>query len=73
MDKHKEEGRVKHKQTLDAKKIEQKEQQNQLTEMKTELVKKEYQDNLKEVLEQKMFDLAYKLKHIEEGKNLSVT
>ena len=40
--------------------------------MKTELVKKEYQDNLKEYLEQKEYDLAYKLKHLEEGKNLSV-
>ena len=63
---------IKHKTTLDIKKIEQKEQQEKLTKVKTELVKKEYQDNLKEVMEQKMFDLAYKLKHMEEGKNLSV-
>ena len=63
---------AKQKETLDAKKMERKEQQNQLTEMKTELIKKEYQDNLKEVMEQKMFDLADKLKHIEEGKSLSV-
>ena len=52
--------------------MERKEQQNQLMEMKAELVKKQYQDNLKEIMEQKMFDLAYKLKHIEEGKTLSV-
>ena len=72
MDNQKEKGRIKHKKTLDLKKIEQKKEQKQLTKMKTELVKKEYQDNLKEILEQKMFDLAYKLKHIEEGKDLSV-
>lgn len=52
--------------------MERKEEQNQLMEMKAELVKKQYQDNLKEIMEQKMFDLAYKLKHIEEGKTLSV-
>lgn len=52
--------------------MERKEEQGKLTKAKTELVKKEYQDNLKEVMEQKMFDLAYKLKHMEEGKNLSV-
>ena len=52
--------------------MERKEQQNQLMEMKAELVKKQYQDNLKEIMEQKMFDLVYKLKHLEEGKTLSV-
>ena len=49
-----------------------KEQQEKLTKAKTELVKKEYQDNLKEIMEQKMFDLAYKLKRMEEGKTLSI-
>ena len=62
----------KQKQTLDNKKIESKKKQEELIEMKTELIKKEYQDNLKEIMEQKMFDLAYKLKHLEEGKTLSV-
>ena len=61
----------KQKQTLDNKKIESKKKQEELIEMKTELIKKEYQDNLKEIMEQKMFDLAYKLKHLEEGKTLS--
>ena len=68
----KKERTAKQKETLDLKKVKQKEQQKQLTEMKTELVKKEYQNNLKEIMEQKMFDLAYKLKHIEEGKSLSI-
>ena len=52
--------------------MERKEQQQQLTKVKTELIKKEYQDNLKEIMEQKMFDLVYKLKHMEEGQTLSV-
>ena len=52
--------------------MERKEQQEKLTKVKTELVKKEYQDKLKEIMEQKMFDLAYKLKHVEEGENLSI-
>lgn len=63
---------IKQKETLDSKKIERKEQQQQLTKVKTELVKKEYQDNLKEIMEQKMFDLAYKLRHMEEGEKLSI-
>ena len=68
----KEKTAMKQKETLDAKKMERKEQQEKLTKAKTELIKKEYQDNLKEVMEQKMFDLAYKLKHMEEGQPLSV-
>ncbi len=52
--------------------MERKEEQEKIIKAKTELVKKEYQDNLKEVMEQKMFDLAYKLKNIEDGKNLSI-
>lgn len=34
-----------------------------MTNAKVELVKQEYQDNLKEYLEQKLYDLIYKLKH----------
>ena len=52
--------------------MERKEQQEKLTKAKTELIKKEYQDNLKEIMDQKMFDLVYKLRHIEEGKSLSI-
>lgn len=63
---------TKHKKTIDSKIMEQKKQQEELMKVKAELVKKEYQDNLKEELEQKMFDLAYKLKHLEEGEKLSV-
>ena len=33
--------------------------------MKQELIKKEYQDGLADYLDQKLFDLAYKLKHID--------
>ena len=33
--------------------------------MKAELVKQDFQNNLKENLEQRLFDLAYKLNHIE--------
>lgn len=61
-----------HQQTLDEKKMKNKENQKQLTKMKAELVKREYQDNLKEYLEQKEYDLIYKLKHLEEGKELSI-
>ncbi len=60
------------KDKVDDLKMKQKENENKLLSMKTELVKQEYQNNLKEIMEQKMFDLAYKLKHIEEGKDLSV-
>lgn len=66
------EEQIKKKQTLDSKKIKNKEQQTQLKEMKAEIVKKEFQDNLKEHLEQKLFDLIYKLKHTEKGEKLSV-
>lgn len=52
--------------------MELKKQQNELQEMKSELIKKEYQDNLKEHLEQKLFDLIYKLKHTEKGEKLSI-
>lgn len=61
---------VKQKQTIDAKKIENKEKQAQLIKAKAELVKQEYQDNLKEHMEQRLFDLIHKLKHVE--KDLSV-
>ena len=52
--------------------MERKEQQKELIEMKTELIKKEYQDNLKEHLEDKLFDLIDKLKHTEKGEKLSI-
>lgn len=55
----------KQKNTIDAKKIENKEQQEYLTELKTELVKQEFQDNLKDKMEQRLFDLIYKLKHLD--------
>ena len=48
-----------------------KENQNKLKEIKAELVKKEFQDNLKETMEQRLYDLIYKLKHVGEGRNLS--
>ncbi len=53
------------RETIDAKKIENKENQNKLTNMKSELIKKEYQDNLNDYLEQRLFDLIYRLKHVE--------
>lgn len=43
----------------------------ELTKAKEELVKKEYQDNLKEYMEQRLYDLIYKLKHVETGEKLS--
>ena len=53
------------KQTIDQKKIEAKESQMQLVKVKQELVKKEYQDNLKDNMEQRLFDLIHKLKHVD--------
>ncbi len=64
--------RTKQKQTLDKMQAERKENQKELIEMKAELVKKEYQDNLKEHLEDKLFDLIEKLKHTEKGEKLSI-
>lgn len=66
-----EEAITKQKQTIDSKKVENKEKQLQLANAKAELVKKEYQDNLKEYMEQRLYDLIYKLKHVETGKHLS--
>lgn len=40
--------------------------------MKAELVKQDFQNNLKENLEQRLFDLAYKLNHIENNSTLSI-
>lgn len=40
--------------------------------MKAELVKQEYQDNLKDHMEQKLFDLIYKLKQVDRTGDLSV-
>lgn len=51
---------------LDKKIVENREKQLQVTKAKVELVKKEYQDNLKEHMEQRLFDLIYKLKHVDE-------
>lgn len=56
---------TKQKQTIDSKKVENQEKQIQLTNAKAELVKQEYQDNLKEHLEQRLYDLIYKLKHVD--------
>lgn len=36
-----------------------------MSQLKADLIKKEYKDNLKEHLEQRLFDLAYKLKHVD--------
>ena len=36
-----------------------------MTNAKVELVKKEYQDNLKDHMEQRLFDLVYALKHVD--------
>lgn len=44
-----------------------KEKQLELSKAKAELVKKEYQDNLKDYMEQRLYDLIYKLKHTEKG------
>lgn len=66
-----EENIVKQKQTLDTNKVENQEKQKQLTKAKAELVKQEFQDNLKENLEQRLFDLTYKLKHVEKGHEFS--
>lgn len=63
---------IKQKETLDSKKIEKQDKQKQLAEIKAELVKKEYQDNLKENIEQRLSNLVYKLNHVEEGKSLSI-
>ena len=35
--------------------------------MKASIVKKEYQDNLKDHLEQRLYDLIYQLKHEDES------
>lgn len=43
----------------------------QLTNAKAELVKKEYQDNLKENMEQRLYDLIYALQHVPSGESLS--
>jgi len=53
---------IKQKQTVDANKIENQKKQNQLIKAKQELVKQEYQENLKEVLDQRMSELIDKLK-----------
>lgn len=66
------EEQIKKKQTLDAKKQENKEKQMQLKEMKAEIVKKEFQDNLKEHLEQKLNDVINKLQTTEKGEKLSI-
>lgn len=47
------------------------EEQAQLTKAKTELVQKEFQDGLKDYMEQRLFDLIHKLKHVETGKSLT--
>ena len=55
------------KQTIDQKKMEAKESQMQLAKAKQELVMKEYQDNLKDNMEQRLFDLIHKLKHVDKS------
>jgi len=39
------------------------EKENTINEIKASLIKEEYQNNLKEHMEQKLFDLTYKIKH----------
>lgn len=58
---------MKQRQSLDEKQKQKIEGKKQLAAMKVDLVKKEYQDNLKEHLEQRLFDLIYKLEHREEN------
>lgn len=62
---------IRKKETIDKRKIEQQEQNKILAKTQAELVKQEFQDNLKENLEQRLFDLIYKLKHIEKDHKFS--
>lgn len=53
---------LKHFKTIDNSKMKEKENKEMLANMKAELVKKEYQDNLKENMEQRLTDLVERLK-----------
>ena len=53
---------IKQKQTVDVNKIDYQNKQNQLIKAKQELIKQEYQENLKEILEQRKTELIDKLK-----------
>lgn len=57
---------------IDKIQMQQKEEQQQLLNMKSELIEKEYKSNLKEYMEDKLFDLVHKLKHTEKGEEMSV-
>ena len=61
----------KQRKTLDKKKLKKKEDEQKLVQAKAELVKQEYQDNMKDYMEQKLYDLIYKLKQTETGGKLS--
>ena len=61
----------KQRKTFDKKKLKKKEDEQKLVQAKTELVKQEYQDNMKDYMEQKLYDLIYKLKQTETGEKLS--
>ena len=60
------------KRTLDKKKMELKEKNKQLSEIKAELVKKEYQDNLTNYLEEKLYELQNKMIKTEAGQEMSI-
>lgn len=52
-------------QKADKTKMEKKEKEEKAKELKAELIKQEYQDNMKEYMEQRLFDLIHKLKHVD--------
>lgn len=58
--------------SLDVKMQKRKAEQEKLNEIKTELIQKEYQENLRENLEQRLYDLIYKLNHVPAGEKLSM-
>lgn len=51
--------------------MENQEQQKELQKAKAELVQKEFQDNLKENMEQRLYDLIYRLNHVPTGEKMS--
>ena len=62
----------KRKETLSKKKENVKEKKQQLVELKTKLIEEEFKNNFKENMEQRLFDLKYKLKHLDRENNLTL-
>lgn len=58
--------------TLADKKETVKEKQQQLVELKAKLIEEEFKDNFKDYMEQRLFDLKYKLKHLDKENYLSL-